>query len=132
MNSIITVVGNLTRDPELRHTPNGSVVAHFGLAVNRRFRAGEGEWQERTSFINVVAWQGLGENVAASLHRGDLVVVHGRLEQRSWLDAEGARRSATEVVAEEVGPSLRWATASIERRRRADGDVAEVGLRPAA
>lgn len=119
MNSTITLVGNLTRDPETQLTAKGTSIARFGLAVNRRVRVGE-EWQDRTSFFNVVAWQDLGENVAHSLRRGDLVVVHGRLEQRSWDAADGSRRSSVEVVADDVGPSLRWATATIERRRRAD------------
>ena len=130
MNSTITLVGNLTREPELRHTPNGSVLANFGLAVNRRWRAGE-DWQEQTSFFNVVAWRELGENVAASLRRGDLVVVHGRLEQRSWTTDGGERRSTVEVVADDVGPSLRWATAEISRRHRNGADD-EAALRSAA
>jgi single-strand DNA-binding protein len=130
MNSTITLVGNLTREPELRHTPNGSVVANFGLAVNRRWRAGE-DWQEQTSFFNVVAWRELGENVASSLRRGDLVVVHGRLEQRSWTTEAGDRRSTVEVVADDVGPSLRWATAQVTRRHRVGTDE-DATLRSAA
>lgn len=118
MNNAITLVGNLTRDPELRLTPKGTTVAHLGLAVNRRRRDAEGNEVSDTSFFNIVAWGSLGENCVDSLHRGDLVVVHGRLEQRAWETATGDRRSAVEVIAEEVGPSLRWVTAALQRRPR--------------
>jgi single-strand DNA-binding protein len=119
MNSTITVVGNLTRAPELRTTAKGTLVANLGLAVNRRWRDGEGEQQESTSFFNVVAWGSLAENCVHSLQRGDLVVVHGRLEQRSWANEAGDKRSTVEVVADEVAPSLRWAAATLTRNQRA-------------
>jgi single-strand DNA-binding protein len=118
----VTLVGNLTKDPELRYTPSGAGVASFGLAVNRRYQV-NGEWQEQTSFFNVVAWSELGENAAASLNKGMRVIVTGRLEQRSYETKEGEKRSITEVRAEELGPSLRWAQAQVERisRDAADG-----------
>ena len=81
-----------------------------------------GEWQEQTSFFNVVCWGDLGENAATSLTKGARAIVTGRLEQRSWETAEGEKRSVVEVVADEVGPSLRWATAQIERTERSAGD----------
>jgi single-strand DNA-binding protein len=113
----ITVVGNLTRDPELRYTTGGRGVANFGLAVNRRWQV-NGEWQEQTSFFNVVAWAELGENCAASLTKGSRAIVTGRLEQRSYETNEGDKRSTVEIIADEIGPSLRWATAVVERNER--------------
>jgi single-strand DNA-binding protein len=116
-DNTITLVGNLTRDPELRYTTGGRGVASFGLAVNRRWQA-NGEWQEQTSFFNVVAWGQLGENAAATLTKGSRAIVFGRLEQRSWETQDGEKRSVVEVVADELGPSLRWAQAQIERNER--------------
>jgi single-strand DNA-binding protein len=118
----ITVVGNITRDPELRFTTGGRAVASFGIAVNRRYQVNN-EWQEQTSFFDVVAWAQLGENAAASLTKGARVIVNGRLEQRSWENQDGEKRSKIEIVADEIGPSLRWATAQVERTdRTASGD----------
>ena len=116
-DSTVTLIGNLTRDPELRYTTGGRGVASFGLACNRRYQV-NGEWQEQVSFFNVVAWGTLGENVAASLTKGTRVIVTGRLEQRSWETQEGEKRSVVEVVADEVGPGLRWAQAQVERNER--------------
>ena len=121
----VTLVGNITRDPELRFTPSGQATATFGLAVNRRWQNRQsGEWEEATSFFDVVCWREMAENASESLARGSRVIVTGRLEQRSWETAEGEKRSKVEVVADEIGPSLRWATASItknERRSPTDG-----------
>jgi single-strand DNA-binding protein len=116
----ITLIGNLTRDPELRYTTGGRAVASFGLAVNRRYQSG-GEWQEQVSFFNVTAWGDLGENIAATLNKGNRAIVFGRLEQREYETKEGEKRTIVEVVAEEVGPGLRWAQAQIERTERSDG-----------
>jgi len=116
MSNHISLVGNLTREPELRYTTGGRGVASFGLAVNRRYQS-NGEWQEQTSFFNVVAWGELGENCAASLEKGARVVVTGRLEQRSW-ETDGEKKSTVEVVADEIGPSLRWATVEVSRTER--------------
>jgi single-strand DNA-binding protein len=113
----VTLVGNLTRDPELRYTTGGRGVASFGLAVNRRYQV-NGEWQEQVSFFNIVAWGDLGENAAASLTKGNRVMIAGRLEQRSYETKEGEKRSVTEVIADELGPSLRWAQVQIERISR--------------
>lgn len=116
MNSTITIVGNVTRDPELRFTGSGLATASFGVAVNRKLppRA-DGGTAEAVTFFNVVAWQSLAENAAESLHKGNRVVVSGRLEQRSWENAEGERRTIFELVADEIGPSLRWVTAKLTR-----------------
>lgn len=119
-DNTITLVGNLTRDPELRFTTGGRAVAQFGLAVNRRYQQ-NGEWQDQTSYFNIVAWGTLGENVAASVTKGMRVVVSGRLEQREYQTREGDKRTAIEINADEVGPSLRWATASVERTPRGEG-----------
>jgi single-strand DNA-binding protein len=130
-DNTVTLVGNVTRDPELRFTSGGRGVASFGIAVNRRYQS-NGEWQEQTSFFDVVAWGTLGENVAASLHKGTRALVYGRLEQRSWDTQDGEKRSKIEVVAEEIGPSLRWAQAQVERTARTTGEGgAPAGAQPA-
>jgi single-strand DNA-binding protein len=110
----ITLVGNLTRDPELRFTTGGKGVASFGIAVGRRYQV-NGEWQEQTSYFNIVAWGQMGENAAATFTKGMRVIVSGRLEQREYQNREGEKRTAIEINADEIGPSLRWATASVER-----------------
>ncbi len=110
-DNTVTVVGNVTRDPELRFTPGGAAVANFGLAWNRKNQDGE----ETVSFFDVTCWRNLAENVAESLSKGNRVVVYGRLDQRSWESQEGERRSKVEIIADEVAPSLRWATAEVTR-----------------
>ncbi|CAN5701153.1 MAG: single-stranded DNA-binding protein [Acidimicrobiia bacterium] len=125
-DNTITIVGNLTRDPELRFTQTGRGVASFGIAVNRRYQV-NGEWQEQTSFFNVVAWSTLGENAAASLNKGDRIIVFGRLEQRSWETNDGEKRSVVEVIADEIGPSVRWATATVERTTRSSSNSPDGG-----
>jgi len=118
----VTIVGNLTRDPELRYTPSGQANASFGVAVNRRWMNRQtNEWEERVSFFNVVCWRELADNVAESLAKGSRVVVTGRLEQRSWETENGDKRSVIEIVADEVAPSLRWATAEIKKNERRGG-----------
>ena len=119
--STVTLVGNLTRDPELRFTAGGRAVATIGIAVSRRYQVNN-EWQEQTSFFNVVCWGTLGENAAASLAKGTRIMVTGRLEQRSYETQDGDKRSIVEVVADEIGPSLRWATAQVERTARSGPD----------
>ena len=114
-DNTITLVGNLTRDPELRFTTGGRGVASFGIAVGRRYQV-NGEWQEQTSYFNITAWGQLGENAAATLAKGSRVIVTGRLEQREYTTRDGDKRTAIEVVADELGPSLRWATAQVERQ----------------
>ncbi|MBI4885006.1 MAG: single-stranded DNA-binding protein [Actinobacteria bacterium] len=119
-DSTVTIVGNLTRDPELRFTAGGKGIASFGVAVNRRWQA-NGEWQEKVSFFNVTAWDTLGENCAASLTKGMRIIVTGRLEQREYETKEGEKRNVVEIVADEIGPSLRWARAEVERIARDSG-----------
>ena len=121
----VTLVGNVTRDPELRFTASGQATASFGLAVNRVWNDRQtNERKEAVSFFDVVCWREMAENVSESLQKGARVVVTGRLEQRSWDGQDGERRSKIEVIADECGPSLRWATAQVQkndRRGPADG-----------
>ncbi|MGY9071779.1 MAG: single-stranded DNA-binding protein [Acidimicrobiales bacterium] len=122
MDNTVTVVGNLTRDPELRFTQSGQARAVLGIAVNRRWQNRQtNEWEEQVSFFNVVCWREMAENVAESLTRGTRVIVNGRLEQRSWDTQEGDKRSVVEIVADEIAPSLRWASAQVNRNERSDG-----------
>ena len=123
-DNTVTLVGNVTRDPELRFTPSGAANASFGLAVNRRWQNRQTqEWEEQVSFFDVVCWREMAENVSESLTKGARVIVTGRLDQRSWDDKNtGDKRSKVEVVADEIAPSLRWATAQVTRNeRRSDG-----------
>ena len=119
----VELIGNVTRDPELRFTPNGAAVANFGLAVNRRWRNQKtNEWEEQVSFFDVVCWRELAENASESLTKGTRVMVSGRLDQRSWEDPKDwSKRSKVEVVADEIGPSLRWATAQVSKNERREG-----------
>jgi single-strand DNA-binding protein len=118
----VTIVGNLTDDPELRYTPNGAAVAKFRVAVNRRYKDQSGEWKDGdTSYFTVNAWRTLAENVAETLTRGANVIVVGRLQQRSWETQDGEKRTVIEIEADEVGPSLRWATAKVEKQGRSGG-----------
>jgi len=94
-------MGNLTRDPELRQTPNGQQVCSFSLALNRSYKGADGNWQEATDYIDVVAWGPLGERVAQYLSKGRPCLVNGRLQSRSW-EQEGQKRSKVEVVAQDV------------------------------
>lgn len=119
----VTLVGNCTRDPELRFTPSGQAVATFGLAVNRRWQNKQSsEWEEAVSFFDVTCWQQMAENVSETVQKGTRVVVTGRLDQRSWETQDGEKRSKVEVVADEVAPSLRWATAAVTKNERRGGD----------
>jgi single-strand DNA-binding protein len=97
----VILMGNLTRDPELRQTPNGQNVCSFSLALNRSYKGTDGNWQEATDFIDVVAWGPLGERVAQYLGKGRPCLVNGRLQSRSW-EQEGQKRSKVEVVAQDV------------------------------
>jgi single-strand DNA-binding protein len=108
MDNHITISGNLTREPELRFTQTGKPVCNLGVAVNNRFQV-NGQWQERTSFMQCVVWGDMGENCARSLHKGNRVTVTGRIEQRAYDTAGGDRKVATDIVAEDVSVSLKWA-----------------------
>ncbi len=123
-DNTITLVGNITDDPELRFTPSGAAVANFTVAVNRRFKNGD-RWEDKLDgFFRCSCWRDMAENAAESLRKGTRVVVVGRLSQRSWEDQEGNKRSAVEVQVDEVAPSLKWATASIQKSQRSSGSSA--------
>ena len=113
----VTVVGNVTRDPELRFSASGAAHCKFGLAWNHRYER-NGEQMEDTSFFDVVCWSSLAENVADSITRGSRVVVFGRLDQQTWANQDGQRRSKVEIRADDVAPSLRWAKAEITKNPR--------------
>lgn len=125
----VTLIGNLVDDPELRFTPNGVAMAKVRFAVNRRYQDRNGEWQENTSFFGGTLWRDAAENCAESLTKGARVIVTGRLEQRSWETQDGDKRSVVEVAIDEIGPSLRWATAAVTRSPRA-GDSYGGGAQP--
>jgi single-strand DNA-binding protein len=119
MSNSTTSGGNLTREPEIRYTREGQATTQLGVAVNRRWQdRTTQEWQEATSFFDVVCWRDLAENVALSLTKGMRVVVTGRIEQRSWETDDGEHRSRVEIVADEIRPSLRFATADVQRVER--------------
>ena len=121
---IITVAGNLTASPDLRYTPSGAPVANFTVASTpRTFDKARNEYVDGEAlFMRCSAWRDLAENVAESLSRGDRVVVQGRLVSRSWEDKDtGAKRTAFELQVDEVGPSLRWATAKPVKAQRGQG-----------
>jgi single-strand DNA-binding protein len=131
-NNTVTIVGNLTRDPEMRYTTTGRGQTTLGVAVSRRYQDRNGEWQEESGFYDVVCWGTLADNVAASLHKGSRVVVSGRLQFRSWENENGDKRSKIEIVADDVGPSLRWATADVHKvERSGPGDGGPPPSRPA-
>ena len=120
MENSVTLIGNLVDDPELRFTPSGVALAKIRMAVNRRWRGQDGEWQENTSFFGGTIWREQAEQVAESLQKGMRIIVSGRLEQRSWETEQGDKRSVVEIQIDEVGPSLRWATATVNRTQRSD------------
>lgn len=114
-SNFITFIGNLTEDPELRYTQGGAPVASLRVASNRRFTDRSGNQQEETTFLNVNAWRDLAENAAESLSKGDRVVVIGRLRVRSYENQQGQTVWVTEIEADEIAPSLRWARAQVTR-----------------
>lgn len=124
MSNHVTLVGNLVDDIDLRFTPSGVATARGRLAVNRRWRDQSGEWKEDTSFFTFVMWRDLAENAAESLKKGDRVIVTGRIEQRSWENEQGERRTSIEIQVEELGASLRFATASVARKSGSGGSSA--------
>ena len=121
--TIITVVGNLTDDPELRFTPSGAAVANFTVASTpRNFDKNTNEWVDgEAMFLRCSIWRQAAENVAESLQRGMRVVVQGRLKARSYEDREGQKRTVFELEVDEVGPSLKFATAKVNRTSRQGG-----------
>jgi single-strand DNA-binding protein len=122
-DTIITVVGNLTADPELRFTPSGAAVANFTVASTpRTFDRASGEWKDGEAlFLRCNIWREAAENVAESLTRGSRVVATGRLKQRSFETREGEKRTVVELEVDEIGPSLRYATAKVNKASRSGG-----------
>jgi single-strand DNA-binding protein len=120
-DTFVSLIGNLTDDPEVRFTPSGTQVGSFRLAVTPRVREGD-QWKDgETSFFRINLWRDLASHAAESLSKGDRALVIGRLKARSWETPEGERRSVVEVEAEELGPSLKWATATPQRTSRTAG-----------
>jgi len=118
----VTIVGNVTDDPELRYTPSGAAVANFTVAVNKRYRTQDGQWEDKLDgFFRCSCWREMAESVTESVHKGTRVIVVGRLQQRSWETNEGQKRYEIEIAVDEVGPSLRWATATVQKSQRSSG-----------
>jgi len=119
-DTVITVIGNLTDDPELRFTPSGAAVANFTVASTPRvFKRDSNSWEDGdTLFMRCSVWRQYAENVAESLNRGARVIVSGRLKQRSYETREGEKRTVVELEVEEIGPALRYATAKVQRTQR--------------
>ena len=122
-NTPITIVGNLTGDPELRYTPSGAAVANFRIASTpRQYNSQTGQWEDADGlFLTCNVWREQAENVAESLQKGMRVTVTGNLRQRSYETREGEKRTVYEVEVDDVGPSLKWAVARVERTNRSSG-----------
>ncbi|MEW2382469.1 single-stranded DNA-binding protein [Micromonospora sp. NPDC047707] len=122
-DTTITVIGNLTDDPELRFTPSGAAVAKFRVASTPRFMdKASGEWKDgEPLFLSCTVWRQAAEHVAESLQRGTRVIVSGRLRQRSYETREGEKRTVIELEVDEIGPSLRYATAKVQKMSRSGG-----------
>jgi len=128
MSSNITIIGNLTRDPEVKFLPSGQAQTRLGIAVNKRWMNKQTqEWEERTSFFDVSVYGPLAENSAESLTKGMRVIVTGALEQRSWDDKDGNKRSAVEIKADAIGPDLSFSVATLRegsgRRKPSETDA---------
>lgn len=118
MDNCITIVGNLTDTPELRFTPSGLAVANFTVAVNRRKKNGDQWSDELEGFFRCSCWRDLAENATESLTKGSRVIVTGRLQQKTWQDDDGNKRSNIEIQVDELGPSLRFVQASLIKPQR--------------
>ena len=131
--TIITVVGNLTADPELRYTQSGLAVANFTIASTpRSFDRASNDWKDGEAlFLRASCWREFAEHVAGSLTKGSRVIATGRLKQRSYQDREGNNRTAIELEVDEIGPSLRYATATVTKTSRSGSNAASGGERPA-
>lgn len=123
MTATVTLIGNLTRDPELRYTTGGQAQTTIGIAVSRRYQK-DGEWTEQTSYFNIVAWGPLAEHTAASLTKGARIIATGRLEQRNYDTKDGEKRTVVELVADDIGAALRFATVDINRVQSSDQPAA--------
>ena len=121
LQNSVTIVGNVTDDPELRFTPSGLPVANFTVAVNSRVKKGD-QWEDRNDgFFRCSCWRDMAENVAESITKGTRVMVIGRLQEQKWEDNDGGKRSRIEIQVDEVGPTLRWATATVTKSQRSSG-----------
>lgn len=119
MDNTVTLVGNLTRDPETKVMPSGDMTARFGIAVNRKWTdKASGEEKEAVSYFTVNTWRTLAENVERSLSIGDRVIVTGQMRMREWETDTGEKRSVLEVEADAVGPDLRWAEATVSKNAK--------------
>ena len=126
-SNYITFIGNLTDDPDLRFTPSGAAVCSFRVASNRRWTGRDGQQQEETTFLNANCWRDMAENVAESLSKGDRVIVIGRVKVRNYENREGQTVWVTEIEADEVAPSLRWARASVSKSSGSSGGASGGG-----
>jgi single-strand DNA-binding protein len=126
-SNYITFIGNLTDDPDLRFTPSGAAVCSFRVASNRRWTGKDGQQQEETTFLNANCWRDMAENVAESLSKGDRVIVIGRVKVRSYENREGQTVWVTEIEADEVAPSLRWARTNVSKSSGSGGGGASGG-----
>lgn len=120
MTTPITIVGNSTSDPEIRFTNAGKTICSLNVAVNERKKEGDRWVDGNTSFYRVTCWDQLGENVAASVPKGTRVVVTGRVSVRQYDRDDGTKGTSVEITADEVAPSLRWATAQVEKVQRSE------------
>jgi single-strand DNA-binding protein len=120
MSNTFTVVGNLTQDPELRFTQGGTPLCSGGIASNRRYQV-NGQWEEQTSYFNFTAWREMAENIAATFSKGMRVVATGRMEQKDWVDKDSNKRTTYDFVIDEIGPSVRWATAQVTKIEKNNG-----------
>lgn len=121
MSNNLTIIGNVTREPELRYTPSGAAVCKFGVAVNKSYTDKSGERKQQTDFFNVNAWRSLAENAAECVGVGQRVIVVGSLRSRSWETDGGEKRSAVEIEAFSIGPDLTFATAAVTKNQKKDG-----------
>lgn len=119
-DNTVTIVGNITRDPELRFTPGGMAVTTFSVAWNRRKQDGDDD----VSFFDVTCFRQLAENVAESVTKGDRVIIFGAMTQRSWETEDRQRRSKVEIIADDVAPSMKWATVAVTKNPRSGGGAA--------
>ncbi len=125
-SNYVTMIGNLTEDPELRFTGGGAAVCKVRFASNRKFKTRDGQDQEETTFMDANCWRDMAENVAESLHKGDRIIVIGRLRKRSYENKDNQTVWVTEIEADEIAPSLRWAQANV---RRSQGGGSQGGQR---
>lgn len=116
----VTLIGNLVDDPELRFTASGVALANIRFAVNKSWKDQNGDWQEETSFFGGTVWRDQAEYAAESLQKGQRVIIVGKLQQRQWENDQGEKRSMIDVAIDEIGPSLRWATATVTKASKSD------------